>query len=175
MSNQLQATLVQPEMNEELQKKKIGIVTADWNAEITNSLADSAKSYLIKFGILEENIITYSVPGSFELPLGVQYLIENVMADGVIAIGCLIKGETDHYHYIAQSCSQLLIQLQARYMKPIGFGLLTCDTVEQAQERAGGIHGNKGEEAANAVLRMLRMKEDLKKVTHKKTLGFGKS
>jgi len=161
-------------LTEESKKKKAGIVVAGWHKEITNKLAESAKQTLLKAGLEAENIFFQEVPGSFELPLGAQYLLEYKKVDLVVAIGCLVKGETPHFHYISEAVTLTLIQLQARTNHPIGYGVLTVDTMEQAKERAGGSFGNKGEEAANAALFMLSLKEDMKKQATKTSIGFGK-
>lgn len=165
--------LVDPDLHENVGKKKIGIVTASWHKDITSTLEKGAKETLLKAGITEENILIHSVPGAFELPLGAQFLIELAQCDGVICIGCLIKGETPHFHYISESVSIVISQLQMRHNRPVSFGLLTVDTLEQAQDRAGGKYGNKGEEAAQAALQMLSMKEHLKKGKSKPSIGFG--
>lgn len=160
-------------LNDSAKKKKAGIVVSGWHKEITDVLAESAKQTLISAGMEAENIIIQYVPGSFELPLGAQFLFEYEKADLVIAIGCIIKGETPHFHYISEAVTLTLIQLQARSNHPVGFGVLTVDTLEQARERAGGKHGNKGEEAANAALYMLSMREDMRKQGTKNSIGFG--
>jgi 6,7-dimethyl-8-ribityllumazine synthase len=161
------------DLHENVGKKKIGIITASWHKDITGTLEKGAKETLLKAGIVEENILIHPVPGAFELPLGAQYLIEFAQCDGVICIGCLIKGETPHFHYISESVSIAISQLQMRYNRPVSFGLLTVDTLEQAQDRADGKYGNKGEEAAHAALHMLSLKEELKKGKTKSSIGFG--
>jgi 6,7-dimethyl-8-ribityllumazine synthase len=162
------------DLHENVGKKKIGIVTASWNKDITSVLEKGAKDALFKAGLTEENILAHSVPGAFELPLGAQYLIEFAHCDAVVCIGCLIKGETPHFHYISEAVSIAISQLQMRYNRPVSFGLLTVDTLEQAEDRAGGKYGNKGEEAAQAALQMLSMKEYLKKgPSSKPSIGFG--
>lgn len=160
-------------LHENVGKKKIGIVVASWHKSITDTLLQGAKDTILKSGITEDNILIQQVPGSFELPLGAQYLIEFAQCDAVICIGCLIKGETPHFHYISESVSIAMSQLQMRYNRPVSFGLLTVETLEQAQDRAGGKYGNKGEEAAQAALHMLSIKEELKKGKTKSSIGFG--
>ncbi len=160
-------------LSDTAKKKKAGIVVAGWHKEITEALAASARQTLINAGIDSENIIIKDVPGAFELPLGAQFLFEYEKVDMVIAIGCLVKGETPHFHYISEAVTLTLIQLQARSNHPVGYGLLTVDTLEQAKERTGGKHGNKGEEAANAALYMLSLKEDMRKTGTKSSIGFG--
>jgi 6,7-dimethyl-8-ribityllumazine synthase len=161
-------------LNENSKKKKVGIVVAGWHKEVTDALKDAAIRTVKNAGIEEENIIIQEVPGSFELTLGAQYLIEYLQADAVIVIGCLVKGETPHFHYISEAVTLSLIQLQSRANRPIGYGLLTVENLEQAKERAGGKNGNKGEEAAHAALYMLSLKEEIRKnKTSKSSIGFG--
>jgi 6,7-dimethyl-8-ribityllumazine synthase len=160
-------------LSNDAKKKKIGIVTAGWHKEITDALTESARKTILAAGIEAENIIVQQVPGSFELTLGAQYLIEYLQADAVVVIGCLVKGETPHFHYIAEAVTISLSQLQARANRPVSYGLLTVDTIEQAKERAGGKHGDKGEEAAHAALFMLSLKEEIKTRKTKSSIGFG--
>lgn len=136
---------------------KIGIVTARFNDLITSRLRDAAIIALRKKGLKEINIITIDVPGSFELPLASQWLIENKKVDGVIALGAVIKGDTDHYDYVCQSAASGLMNVQLKTGKSVGFGVLTCETLEQALNRVGGKLGNKGEEVANAVVEMVEL------------------
>jgi 6,7-dimethyl-8-ribityllumazine synthase len=162
-------------LSEKLTKAKIGIAVAEWNPEITNPLMEGAKSFLLKSGIAEENILVHGVPGSFELPLAAQLLFELAHMDAVICIGCLVKGETDHYHYISDAVAKGILNVGLKYNKPSAFGVLTVDNIEQAQERAGGKLGNKGEEAADAVLKMLALKDKVKEESRPKSgIGFGR-
>jgi 6,7-dimethyl-8-ribityllumazine synthase len=161
-------------LNENSKKKKVGIVVAGWHKEITDAMKDAAKDTILKAGIEPDNIIIQEVPGSFELTLGAQYMIEYLQADAVVVIGCLVKGETPHFHYISEAVTLSLSQLQSRANRPIGYGLLTVESIEQAKDRAGGQHGNKGEEAAHAALFMLSLKEEIRKnKTSKSSIGFG--
>ena len=98
--------------------------------------------------------------------------MEHAGADAVICIGCLIKGETPHFHYISDSVTNTLSRLNIQYTRPVVYGVLTVDTLEQAQERAGGKLGNKGEEAAHVALQMLQLREDIRADSGKKKLGF---
>lgn len=139
---------------------KIGIVTAEWNEHITGALAEGALILLREHGIREENILSHLVPGSYELPLAAQWLLD-AGCDAVIAIGCLIKGETPHFEYISEAVSHGLMALNLKTSKPIAFGVITVLTEAQALDRAGGKHGNKGTEAAVTVLRMLQLKHAL--------------
>lgn len=138
----------------------IGIVIAEWNPEVTNRLADGAVNTLLKFGVKENNIQLRYVPGSFELPLGAQFLAEKRNIDGVICLGCVIQGETRHFDFICQGVSEGIMDLNLKYNKPFIFGVLTTDNQEQALARAGGKHGNKGDEAAIAALKMIYLKRN---------------
>ena len=138
----------------------IGIVIAEWNPEVTNRLADGAVNTLLKFGVKENNIQLRYVPGSFELPLGAQFLAEKKNIDGVICLGCVIQGETRHFDFICQGVSEGIMNLNLKYNKPFIFGVLTTDNQEQALARAGGKHGNKGDEAAIAALKMIYLKRN---------------
>lgn len=160
-------------LHDKVKKARIGIAVAQWNSDITFALRDGAKSFLASHGIEEENIHIHLIPGAYELPLAVQYLLELGNMDAVIAIGCLIKGETPHFHYISESVSLALNNVALKYNKPVSFGVLTVDTLEQAQERAGGKLGNKGEEAAEAALQMLSLKEVVQENSRRgKQIGF---
>ena len=132
---------------------KIGIVVSAWHPEITETLFQGAEKVLLENKIKKENIIRKDVPGSFELPFGAQLLTEKVKA--VICLGCVIKGETDHYDFICNAVSNGIINVSLKANLPVSFGVLTTNTLDQAQERSGGKHGNKGEDSAYAVLKML--------------------
>lgn len=147
-----------------------GIVVSEWHADITHALYDGCVQTLLAHGAKEENIHTAQVPGSFELPLGAQLLASGKKVDAVICLGCVIKGETPHNDYINRSVASALSQLSLVSSKPFVFGLLTPDTLEQAQDRAGGQHGNKGVEAAVTAIRMAALKQEL--TSPKKKIGF---
>lgn len=140
---------------------KFGIVVAEWNPEVTFALANGAVETLKKHGAKEENILIKYVPGSFELPLGAQYLTEYGNVDAVVILGCVIQGETRHFDYICEAVSQGTKDLNLKYNKPFIFGLLTTNNQQQALDRAGGKHGNKGDEAAVTAIKMLHLKESL--------------
>ena len=133
---------------------KIGIVVSSWNDKITNALYEGAEGTLTRHGVLPEDIITHFVPGSFELPQAAAILIDSKDLDAVICLGCVIQGETRHFEFICQAVAKGCMDLGIESLVPVIFGVLTTDTYEQAAERAGGKHGNKGEEAAAAALRM---------------------
>ena len=137
---------------------RFGIVVAEWNKKVTFALADGALKTLKKHGALEENILLKYVPGSFELPLGGQYFAEMENVDAVILLGCVIQGETRHFDYICEGVTQGTIDLNLKYNKPFIFGVLTTDNEQQALDRAGGKHGNKGDEAAISAIKMVQLK-----------------
>ena len=148
----------------------IGIVVSDWNNEITHKLLEGCLSALKEAGAIEDQIRTLHVPGSFELPFGAKLLLGDSSPDAIICLGCVIKGETKHDEYINNAISQGLIQLSLFANTPIIFGVLTPNTFEQALERAGGKHGNKGVEAAATAIHMVSLKKGLKET--KKKIGF---
>lgn len=157
-------------ITDKIKKTKIGIIVAEWNKDITGALLKGAEQALQSAGI--ETVIVKWVPGSFELPLGAQYLIEHGKVSAVICIGCVIKGDTPHFHYISDAVTNSISHLAIKYMLPVVFGVLTVDTLEQAQERAGGKLGNKGEEAAIVAMQMLSLKEEIINDKEKKSIGF---
>jgi 6,7-dimethyl-8-ribityllumazine synthase len=134
---------------------KFGIVVAEWNAEITNALLDGAVKSLLKQNVKEDNITVKYVPGSYELPLGAQLFLENTDVDAVIILGCVIQGETRHFDFICAAVGQGVMKLNLDYVTPVIFGLLTTNTQQQAIDRAGGKHGNKGDEAAITAIKMV--------------------
>jgi 6,7-dimethyl-8-ribityllumazine synthase len=141
---------------------KIGIVVSEWNETITNALKEGALAFLLEAGIAKKNICVHSVPGSFELPFGASMLMDSDdYIDGVICLGCIIQGETRHFEFIAQAVANGIMRISQDYAVPVTFGVLTCDTMEQAQERAGGIRGNKGVEAAYTCLKMIELQQQL--------------
>jgi 6,7-dimethyl-8-ribityllumazine synthase len=138
-----------------------GIVVADWNKEITWALLEGAISTLKKHGADEENIIVKHVPGTFELTLGGQFFAEYDDVDAVICLGCVIQGETPHFTYICQGVTQGITQLNLEYNIPFIFGVLTTNDHQQAVDRAGGKHGNKGDEAAVTAIKMAALQQDM--------------
>lgn len=134
---------------------KVGIITAEWNPEVTFAMRDAAAEFLSRY-IPAENIICRNVPGSFELIHGCTKILPHV--DGVIAIGCVIQGETPHFTFISQAVANGLAELNISGGKPVIFGVLTTNTIAQALDRAGGKHGNKGIEAASTLVKMLNIK-----------------
>ena len=138
---------------------KFGIVVAEWNFEITSALADGAVSTLKKHGADEDNILVKYVPGSFELPLGGEYFAEMANVDAVILLGCVIQGETPHFDYICMGVTKGTVDLNLKYNQPFIFGILTTKTLQQAKDRSGGKHGNKGDEAAVTAIKMAHLKQ----------------
>ena len=132
---------------------KIGVVVSEWHPEITEALYKGAEKILVENKIKKENIIRKNVPGSFELPLGAQLLSDKTKA--VVCLGCVIKGETDHYDFICDAVANGIMNVGLKTNIPVAFGVLTTTNIEQAQARAGGKYGNKGEDAAYTVLKML--------------------
>ena len=137
----------------------VGIVVSEWNSEYTNGMLNGALKVLKDCGVLEESIRIVHVPGSFELPLASQMLLEHV--DGVIAIGSVIRGETSHFDYVCEAVSQGIKDVNLITGKPVAFCVLTDNSAEQAAARSGGEHGNKGIESAVVVLKMIALGTEL--------------
>ncbi len=140
-----------------------GIVVSDWNREVTWALLDGAVSTLKKHGAKEKNIIVKHVPGSYELTLGAQFLAEYSDQDAIICLGCVIQGETPHFTYICQGVTYGITQLNMEYNIPFIFGVLTTNSQEQATDRSGGKHGNKGDEAAVTAIKMAALQSNMEK------------
>ena len=137
---------------------KFGIVVAEWNEQITESLYSGAYQTLINSGATRDNIVRKNVPGTFELSLGGQWMAEDHEIDAVICLGCVIQGETRHFDFICDAVANGITQVNLKYNKPVIFGVLTTDNMKQALDRAGGKHGNKGDEAAATAIKMLLLK-----------------
>jgi 6,7-dimethyl-8-ribityllumazine synthase len=138
-----------------LSNKKFAIVVAEWNEEITEALFQGAFDALLRLGVKRNNILRKNVPGSFELPLAAQRMAQEKSISAVVCLGCVIQGETPHFDYICQAVANGVMQVNLKTGKPVAFGVLTTLNRNQALERAGGKYGNKGEEAALAVVSML--------------------
>ena len=135
---------------------------AQWNIGITGALYEGAYNFLIKQGAEPDNIISLAVPGSYELTAAADLaLSKHKNLDAVICIGCVIKGDTPHFEYICEAVSQGITNVGIKHTRPVIFGVLTTNTLEQAQERAGGKHGNKGEEAAASAILMCELNYNL--------------
>ncbi len=131
---------------------RFGIVAASFNDFVVDRLLEGATAALLEHGAQPDTIAVVRVPGAFELPVAIGKFAASGRYDALIALGCVIRGETPHFDYVAGEASRGLTDISLQYGVPIGFGLLTTDTVEQATERAGGRAGNKGADAALAAL-----------------------
>ncbi len=140
---------------------RVGIVVSSYHRQITGKLLDGARETLIGVGLSEKDIEVVWVPGSWEIPVVAQRMLERKKLHGVICLGCVIRGETTHDQHINASISQAIGRLAIEFASPVAFGVLTCNTLEQAVARSGGDVGNKGVEAAEAVLHVLNAFEQL--------------
>jgi 6,7-dimethyl-8-ribityllumazine synthase len=140
---------------------RFGIVVAEWNPAITDALYQGAMESLLAHGALPENIIEYYVPGSFELTSGADLLLKTRKLDAIICLGCVIQGETRHFDFICNAVANGLSNVALKYSKPVIFGVLTTDNQQQAADRAGGKHGNKGIEGAVTAIKMAYLAETL--------------
>ena len=139
---------------------RVGIVVSEWNNEITGALLNGAIKTLLENGVTENDILVSYVPGSFELTTGSQFLCEDKSIDAVIALGCVIQGETRHFDFICDAVAHGITNVALKYNKPVIFGLLTTNTQQQAIDRSGGKHGNKGDEAAITAIKMIAFKKN---------------
>ncbi len=147
-----------PEKVPDASGMKFGIVVSEWNEEITAILAEGAIKTLKKHGCPDENIHVIPVPGSFELIYGSRLMAEKHALDAVIALGCVIQGETRHFDFICKGVTHGIAELNLEYDIPFIFGVLTTENERQAFNRAGGKHGNKGDEAAVTAIKMVGLK-----------------
>ncbi len=138
-------------------RMRIGIVVSNWNSEITDNLLNGARSTLLNAGLLDANIPVHRVPGSFELPIAAQWMLNSGEVDGVIVLGSVIQGETRHFEFVCQAVANAVQEVNLKTGKPAIFGLLTDDNMEQARDRSGGKHGNKGVECAVAAIQMVAL------------------
>ncbi len=141
---------------------RFGVVVSEWNEEITSKLREAAVNTLISAGASPDDIVVTTVPGSFELTLGAQWLAEYIDPDAIICLGSVIQGETPHFTYVCQGVTQGITTLNLEYNIPVIFGVLTTNTALQAKERAGGKLGNKGDEAAATAIRMVNLHNSLR-------------
>ncbi len=139
---------------------KFGIVVSEWNRDITDALCNGAVKTLRQSGCLDDNIIIRYVPGTFELALGARLFAEHTDVDGVIALGCVIQGETPHFDYVCQGATLGINSVMQEWGMPVSFGVLTTLDRQQAIDRAGGKHGNKGDEAAATVIKMVSLQRE---------------
>jgi len=138
---------------------KVGIAVSEWNSQYTNGMLEGAKEVLLACGVPESSIKTVYVPGTYELPLASQMLLESV--DGVIAIGSVIRGETAHFDYVCEAAASGIKDVNLKTGKPVSFCVLTDDNAEQAEARSGGALGNKGIESAVVILKMIALSSEL--------------
>jgi len=143
------------------QGMRFGIVVSEWNDEITFELCRGAIDTLKKHGADDDDIDIHYVPGSFELPLGAQFVAQAGNVDAVICLGCVIQGETRHFEFICNAAADGITNVGLKFDLPVIFGVLTPDTWQQAKDRAGGKHGNKGDEAAITAIKMADLKRKL--------------
>ncbi|MFN7262541.1 MAG: 6,7-dimethyl-8-ribityllumazine synthase [Pseudobdellovibrionaceae bacterium] len=144
---------------------KVGVVTSRFNSEITDKLEEGALSYLEEVGGLDIHAV--KVPGAVEIPLAAKTLLD-MGCEAVVALGCVIRGDTSHYDLVCNSVERGVTALMLEYGRPIGFGVITTENEKQALDRAGGAHGNKGEEAAQVAMEMLGLISDMKASQSKK-------
>jgi 6,7-dimethyl-8-ribityllumazine synthase len=134
--------------------RRFAVVASRFNNEITERLVDGALDALVRHGATADDVDVVWVPGAWELPTAARRLLTTERYDALVAVGAVIRGDTPHFDYVAGEASRGLSVASAEFDIPIGFGVLTCDTREQAEARAGGAHGNKGWDAALAALEM---------------------
>ena len=137
---------------------RFGIVVSEWNNEITDNLKKGAIETLIDCGTTKENIVSWNVPGSFELVYGCKKMLQSQQVDAVIAIGNVIQGETKHFDFVCDGVTQGIVDLNIKYDVPVIFCVLTDNTKQQSLDRSGGKLGNKGIECAVAAIKMAALK-----------------
>jgi 6,7-dimethyl-8-ribityllumazine synthase len=137
---------------------RFALVVSEWNHAITDALRAGAQETLLKHGVAEADILVQWVPGSFELAMGAQLLLERGGFDGVVCLGSVVRGETPHFDFVCHGTTQGIMSVGLKYNVPVIFGVLTDDTMQQAMDRSGGKHGNKGIDCAVAVLKMAALK-----------------
>ncbi|MFW5821349.1 MAG: 6,7-dimethyl-8-ribityllumazine synthase [Bacteroidota bacterium] len=146
-----------PEKIPDASSMRFAIVVSEWNVEITGALLEGCINTLKKHGADEENISISWVPGSFELSYGAKLFAEQNKFEAIITLGCVIQGETRHFDFICNGVTNGITELNIRFQTPVIFGVLTTDNLQQAKDRAGGKHGNKGDEAAITALKMAQL------------------
>jgi len=134
---------------------RFGLAVSEWNEQVTEAMYEGAIQTIVKMGANRESIVRLSVPGSFELPLAAQALAKRKDIDAVICIGCVIQGDTPHFDFICDAVANGISRVGLKYDKPIIFGVLTTTNMQQALDRSGGKHGNKGDEAGYTAVKML--------------------
>jgi len=141
---------------------RIGIVVSRFNSSITERLLEGAIDVLRRTGAADSDIEVVRVPGSFEIPLAAKSLAEKGFCQAIVCLGAIIKGQTDHYSFLASGVTNSLNAISVEHRVPIGYGIITADTVEQALDRAGLKHGNKGVDAALSAIEMANVLKELK-------------
>lgn len=146
----------------EFSRARLAVVATRWNTEIVDELRAGARRCLAEWGVAQQKVEEFLVPGAYEIPLAVEQLARSRRFKGVVALGAVIRGDTPHFEYVAGECARGLQDVALRHALPVGFGVLTVNTAAQAEERAGKGRDNKGYEAAAAMLEMLRLGTQLK-------------
>ncbi|CCG99188.1 6,7-dimethyl-8-ribityllumazine synthase [Fibrella aestuarina BUZ 2] len=146
-----------------ISQHRFALIVAEWNTDVTEALFQGAYDTLLRYGAQPENLVRGNVPGSFELTTAALWYAQRADIDAVICLGCVIQGETKHNDYINHAVAQGLTNVSLKTGKPVIFGVLTPNTQQQALDRAGGIHGNKGDEAAITAIKMVGLKSELAK------------
>jgi len=136
------------------QGRRFAVVASRFNEHITQKLAEGAVTALLDAGAAYDDVDLVWVPGAWELPAATRALLASDRYDAIVAVGAVVRGDTPHFDFVAGEASRGLADASAEFHTPVGFGLLTCDTMEQAEARAGGLHGNKGADAARAAIEM---------------------
>ncbi|MDR2914796.1 MAG: 6,7-dimethyl-8-ribityllumazine synthase [Tannerella sp.] len=144
-------------------KMRVGIIVSEWNSSITEKLLKGACGTLEKHGVSHDNLSVYRVPGSFELTFGAQQVAKYGDVDAVIVLGCVVRGDTPHFDYVCEGVTEGVTRLNSTQDIPVIFGLLTTENMQQAEDRAGGILGNKGDESAITAIKMIDFICKLKK------------
>jgi 6,7-dimethyl-8-ribityllumazine synthase len=142
---------------------KFGIVVSEWNKDVTERLLNGACDTLERHGVEADDIYVRRVPGSFELTYGSRLMTEHLDVNAVIALGCVVRGETPHFDFVCSAVTQGITKLNLTAKIPVVFGLLTTDTMKQAEARAGGNYGNKGDEAAVTAIKMAALRLEFSK------------
>jgi len=141
----------------EFKDTRIALLATRWNTEVVDALLKGAAECLEDWGVTEENVEVFHAPGAYELPLAASAILASNRFHGVVALGAVIRGDTPHFDFVAGECARGLMDVQLATCRPVGFGVLTVNTAEQAFERCAPGKTNKGYECAAAVLEMLRL------------------
>jgi len=149
---------------------KFSIIVSEWNTEITHALYQNCLDTLLKHGVKEDHIEVFQVPGAFEIPTVAKWAFQSKQPDAIIGLGCVIRGETKHDDYINHATAQAMQSLSIHTNTPCIFGVVTTNTLQQAIDRSGGAHGNKGVESAVTALRMIGLKQSIE--GKNKSIGF---